>query len=685
MDRDDVQEVDLHKGLETTLKILGHRLKHGDVRVERAVRPRAAAGAGARVAAQPGVDEPARQRHRRRWTATARSSVRTCRVDDEVLGRGRRRRPRHARGECATASSSRSSPPRTSARAPASASTSPAASWSRATAASCGWTRGPAAPRFQVRLPSTRAALRRRCHGRRDARTSTRSRSSVPTSVPGCEDCLAIGGRWVHLRVCLTCGNVGCCDSSPNRHASGHARGRGAPHHAVRGARRDAGAGASSTRSPSTVRLTGAPWTTRRSAATSRRWWRRSTTLERRGGEHEGLTAAGARALRGPRRGARPLVGPAAPARRRAAARASTPTTRACATRAPSRATSSSRRAAQRRGAGGASRTSSTPARSRASRPRSRLADRRSTSRPSRRAALDGLDELELKARVAHLARALRRGAAGRLRGGGAPSSAGRREAGELSGWAAWPLPTWVELAGLDEPEAALDALARADAPRLRGVRGAAVHRARPAGARWRGWTRGRAAPTCTCGGWPPRAAARACPGAAGWSRCSAIPPRSCRCSTGCATTTRSTCAAPWPTTSATSPRTTPPWPARSPRAGRPRAASTSTAWCATGCARWCKRGDPAALALLGADPDAPLDVLDLRVEPAVAAVGGHVAIACVVRSAADAPVRAVVRLRRGLPARRRDPRAEGLQAGHGRPGAGRAAGAARAATGCAR
>ena len=44
-----------------------------------------------------------------------------------------------------------------------------------------------------------------------------------PESVPGCEDCLATGGRWVHLRVCRTCGKVGCCDSSPNQHASHHA------------------------------------------------------------------------------------------------------------------------------------------------------------------------------------------------------------------------------------------------------------------------------------------------------------------------------------------------------------------------------------------------------------------------------------------------------------------------------
>jgi uncharacterized UBP type Zn finger protein len=48
--------------------------------------------------------------------------------------------------------------------------------------------------------------------------------SSLPVDVPGCEDCLRIGSRWVHLRLCLTCGHVGCCDSSPNRHATAHAR-----------------------------------------------------------------------------------------------------------------------------------------------------------------------------------------------------------------------------------------------------------------------------------------------------------------------------------------------------------------------------------------------------------------------------------------------------------------------------
>ena len=45
----------------------------------------------------------------------------------------------------------------------------------------------------------------------------------LPESVEGCEDCLKMGGKWLHLRICLECGHVGCCDSSPNRHASAHA------------------------------------------------------------------------------------------------------------------------------------------------------------------------------------------------------------------------------------------------------------------------------------------------------------------------------------------------------------------------------------------------------------------------------------------------------------------------------
>jgi uncharacterized UBP type Zn finger protein len=46
----------------------------------------------------------------------------------------------------------------------------------------------------------------------------------APQPPEGCAECLASGGRWVHLRECLTCGHVGCCDSSPNRHATAHAR-----------------------------------------------------------------------------------------------------------------------------------------------------------------------------------------------------------------------------------------------------------------------------------------------------------------------------------------------------------------------------------------------------------------------------------------------------------------------------
>jgi hypothetical protein len=45
----------------------------------------------------------------------------------------------------------------------------------------------------------------------------------LPDVIPGCEECLKIGSSWVHLRMCMTCGQIGCCDSSPNRHASRHA------------------------------------------------------------------------------------------------------------------------------------------------------------------------------------------------------------------------------------------------------------------------------------------------------------------------------------------------------------------------------------------------------------------------------------------------------------------------------
>jgi hypothetical protein len=52
----------------------------------------------------------------------------------------------------------------------------------------------------------------------------------VKPSAQGCEDCLKIGGTWVHLRECLECGHVGCCDSSQNRHATKHFH---ATHHPI--------------------------------------------------------------------------------------------------------------------------------------------------------------------------------------------------------------------------------------------------------------------------------------------------------------------------------------------------------------------------------------------------------------------------------------------------------------------
>ena len=53
--------------------------------------------------------------------------------------------------------------------------------------------------------------------------------NAVSQSADACEDCLRIGSSWVHLRICLSCGHVGCCDDSPNRHARAHHVGSGHP------------------------------------------------------------------------------------------------------------------------------------------------------------------------------------------------------------------------------------------------------------------------------------------------------------------------------------------------------------------------------------------------------------------------------------------------------------------------
>jgi hypothetical protein len=46
--------------------------------------------------------------------------------------------------------------------------------------------------------------------------------AEVAPSSWGCEDCIRTGSQWVHLRMCMECGHIGCCDQSPNRHATAH-------------------------------------------------------------------------------------------------------------------------------------------------------------------------------------------------------------------------------------------------------------------------------------------------------------------------------------------------------------------------------------------------------------------------------------------------------------------------------
>jgi uncharacterized UBP type Zn finger protein len=51
----------------------------------------------------------------------------------------------------------------------------------------------------------------------------------IQPKTTGCEECLKSGDRWFHLRLCMTCGHVGCCDSSRNKHASKHSAATGHP------------------------------------------------------------------------------------------------------------------------------------------------------------------------------------------------------------------------------------------------------------------------------------------------------------------------------------------------------------------------------------------------------------------------------------------------------------------------
>jgi len=57
----------------------------------------------------------------------------------------------------------------------------------------------------------------------------TINHTDLPAPPLGCEECLETGGEWVHLRMCRACGKVGCCDNSPNRHATAHFRESGHP------------------------------------------------------------------------------------------------------------------------------------------------------------------------------------------------------------------------------------------------------------------------------------------------------------------------------------------------------------------------------------------------------------------------------------------------------------------------
>jgi hypothetical protein len=53
--------------------------------------------------------------------------------------------------------------------------------------------------------------------------------TELPESAEGCEGCLAIGSKWLHLRICLACGHIGCCDDSLNHLETVHAASAGHP------------------------------------------------------------------------------------------------------------------------------------------------------------------------------------------------------------------------------------------------------------------------------------------------------------------------------------------------------------------------------------------------------------------------------------------------------------------------
>ena len=69
--------------------------------------------------------------------------------------------------------------------------------------------------------------MRQPCSHLKQVRSAGRQ-PAIPGSA-GCKECIESGDGWVHLRLCLACGHVGCCDDSPNKHASAHYRSSGHP------------------------------------------------------------------------------------------------------------------------------------------------------------------------------------------------------------------------------------------------------------------------------------------------------------------------------------------------------------------------------------------------------------------------------------------------------------------------
>jgi uncharacterized UBP type Zn finger protein len=72
-------------------------------------------------------------------------------------------------------------------------------------------------------MTTTLIALSDRQNRSPDCSHTAQARAVTP-GAEGCEDCLRISDTWIHLRICMTCGHVGCCDSSKNKHAAAHYR-----------------------------------------------------------------------------------------------------------------------------------------------------------------------------------------------------------------------------------------------------------------------------------------------------------------------------------------------------------------------------------------------------------------------------------------------------------------------------